>query len=143
MAGRGPLPKEHRQREYDTKRREAGTATVIRDGAIRGPALEGDFRPETLSWYETWRTSPQAQVFEATDWLRLALLAHLVNAYFIAPTTGALAEIRLNEERLGATRPDRLRARIRIVTPQVEESPALELAPSSDDARARMQTPCT
>jgi hypothetical protein len=27
------------------------------------------------SWYATWRRSPQAAVFEDTDWLRLAMLA--------------------------------------------------------------------
>jgi hypothetical protein len=139
MPGRGPLPSAQHQRERDTKRREAGIATVTRDGTIRGPALEGEFLPQTFSWYETWRTSPQAQVFEATDWLRLALLAHLVNAYFIAPTTGALAEIRLNEERLGATRPDRLRARIRIIAPETDESLSSSIAPSADDARARLK----
>jgi len=110
----GPLPKAERQRARDTRRREGEFVTVTADGRTRGPALKGDYRPETHAWYQTWRKSPQAHLFEATDWNRLILMAPLVDAYFARPNAAGLSEIRLNEERLGALYGDRLRARMHI-----------------------------
>jgi hypothetical protein len=114
MAGLGPIPNQQHQRERDTRRRQADSVTVTRDDVVRGPELRPGYGPETLAWYQTWRTSPQAQLFEATDWSRLALLAPIVDAHWSRATPSALAEIRLNEERLGATYVDRLRARMKI-----------------------------
>jgi len=114
MAGNGPAPKSHHQRERDTRRRQADVVKVKRDGVIRGPELKGDYSERTLEWYETWRRSPQARLFEETDWLRLSLLAPVVEAHYRSATTATLAEIRLNEASLGATVVDRLRARIRV-----------------------------
>jgi hypothetical protein len=114
MAGRGPAPKDQHQRERDTKRRQSDSVSVVDDGQRRGPDLGGDYTPAVHEWYETWRTSPQAALFEATDWQRLRMLAPLVQSYMTVPSTAALAEIRLNEERLGATYVDRQRAKIRI-----------------------------
>ncbi len=91
---------------------------VVADNRRRGPALVGEYGPETLAWYMTWRTSPQAQLFEATDWQRLQLLAPIVEGYYRKPSAAALGEIRMNEERLGATVVDRMRARIRVERPE-------------------------
>lgn len=99
------------------RRRNAPTHSdqiVTVDDELRGPELAGPFSPSTLAWFETWRRSPQAQLFEETDWSRLVLLAPIVDAYFRRPSAAALSEIRMNEERLGATVVDRMRARIRI-----------------------------
>lgn len=97
---------------------------VTDDGAVRGPdlldATGRDWSEPTKRWFETWRRSPQAQLFEATDWERLLTLVPLVEYYHSAPKppAAALSEIRLNEERLGATYVDRMRARIRIEQPE-------------------------
>lgn len=98
--------------------------TVIPDGEIRGPALKGTWDQSVLDWYEVWRRSPQAALFEETDWMRLQTLASIVQAYHRRPSAAALSEIRMNEERLGATYTDRMRARIIID----RESPEPELA---------------
>jgi hypothetical protein len=87
---------------------------VVEDGEVRGPELVGDFSPFTRDWYDTWRRSAQGQLFTSTDWLRVRMLAPLVDAYSRRPSAAAFSEIRLNEERLGATYVDRLRARIRV-----------------------------
>ncbi|QWY81824.1 terminase small subunit [Microbacterium phage Honk] len=133
----GPAPKTHRQRERDTRRRASEFTELEADGELRGPELIGSYGPETLAWYETWRRSPQAQLFEATDWSRLALLAPMVDKHFLNPSAAALGEIRMNEERLGATVMDRLRARIKITAP--DEAPKLalvtELKPNDIAAR--------
>lgn len=120
MAGMGPPPSEHkRRRNADTF--EGQGVTVPADGdALRGPELPHAalYGPQTVAWYETWRASPQAAVFVPTDWQRLIMLAPLVDAYYLEPSTKLLAEIRLNEGLLGATHADRLRARIKVEQPK-------------------------
>ena len=113
------------------RRRNAPThaeRSVTDDGLQRGPELPDGFDPAVVAWFETWRTSPQAQLFEATDWARLLMLAPIVQAYMRRPSAAALSEIRMNEERLGATVVDRMRARI--VIERNEAAPAL--APVTD-----------
>lgn len=115
MAGKGPLPKEQTQRERNSRRRDGGASVVYADDVVRGPEIEADrFSPQTLAWYKTWRRSPQAQLFESTDWLTLQLLAPLVEAQQRRPSASAAAEIRLTQERFGATVADRIRLRMRI-----------------------------
>ena len=106
---------------------------VERDGEIRGPELSGNWDQSVRDWYEVWRRAPQAALFEETDWMRLQTLAHIVQAYHRRPSAAALSEIRMNEERLGATITDRMRARINIVE---DEPPALaEVKPISSRER--------
>lgn len=110
--------------EGQRRRRNAPThdgITVTRDGQLRGPSLaeatgvpDEAWLPQVVAWWNTWRRAPQAQVFEETDWARLVMLAPIVEAYWKRPGAAALGEIRMNEERLGATITDRMRARIRI-----------------------------
>lgn len=101
------------------------TTALVRDDVLRGVPLEeatgvAEWLPQTLAWWETWRRSPQAQVFEETDWSRLAMLAAIVNSYWKKPGAAALGEIRMSEERLGATVVDRMRARMSISDPDLE-----------------------
>lgn len=97
--------------------------TVADDGQRRGPDLGPGYDPAVVSWFETWRTAPQAALFEATDWQRLLMLAPIVQAYHRRPSAAALGEIRMNEERLGATVVDRMRARIVIERDDAEAAP--------------------
>ncbi|MEV1157723.1 hypothetical protein AB0J27_20225 [Micromonospora chokoriensis] len=106
-----PKPDEARRRRNAPQH---GETVVTRDDAVRGPELGGAYGPETVAWYETWRRSAQAALFEDTDWSRLQMLARIVEAYYRRPSAAALGEIRMSEERLGATVVDRMRARIRI-----------------------------
>src|SRR4051794_28053343 len=113
MAGSGPAPKETR------RRRNADTyadvkASVVDDGERLGPPLTGAWSEQVLAWYEIWRTSPQAKTFVMTDWMRLRMVAPLLEDYLSKPTAMKLAEIRQNESLLGATHTDRLKARIKV-----------------------------
>ena len=134
----GPLPKETRQHERDTKRRIGEFVEVKRDGVLRGPTLakatgRSDWEPGTLAWWESWRRAPQAVLFETTDWQALALVAPLVNSHHRKPSAAAAAEIRMATSGLGGSYADRLRARIRIV-----EASTAEVVPiRSAGARAR------
>lgn len=111
-----------------------------RDGVIRGPSLaeatgrEG-WPPMVHRWWATWREAPQARDFEATDWMRLALLATFVESVLERPSAAALSEIRMNEERLGATVVDRMRARMTIA-PR-EDDAERHLAPVAPIGRKR------
>ena len=100
-----------------------GEHVLTDDDEIRGPELVGPFTEPTLAWYATWRRAPQAQLFQDTDSSRHALLAPIVEAYFRRPSTAAPSEIRMNEERLGATVVDRMRTRSRITDPEPEGTP--------------------
>ncbi|MDG4792690.1 hypothetical protein [Micromonospora sp. WMMD1082] len=112
-------PKPEGQRRRRNAPTHGETVLPADDGTLRGPELAEltagrEFRAETVAWFDDWRRSPQAAIFERTDWRRLATLAPIVDAYWRRPSAAALSEIRMNEERLGATVVDRMRARMRI-----------------------------
>lgn len=116
-----------------------GDQVVTPDAVVRGPELIGSYEPETIEWYMTWRTSPQAQLFEDTDWQRLLMLAKIVDAYMKRPSAAALGEIRMSEERLGATVVDRMRARIKIDRAPDNDTPA-EVVPIATARRKAAQS---
>jgi len=111
IPGRLPKPDEKRAR------RNAPTfeTTELAGGKAKAPALPGRAKlsKPTRAWWDTWKASPQADQFLATDWQRLLMLVPMVESYF-AGNLGLLAEIRLNEAKLGATPEDRLRLRWRM-----------------------------
>ncbi|UDL14775.1 terminase small subunit [Microbacterium phage Gretchen] len=127
----GPVPKLTHQRERDTKRRQNGSTALVDDGQLRGPEFPYDIiehpHPATVEWWETWRRSPQASIFQPTDWQTLKRAVRLQEDTMTAPraSAAAISELRLIEERLGATVVDRLRAKLTIVQP----SPVEALAP--------------
>jgi len=150
MAGTGPAPKaQRRRRNADTfadvqthvaapAQSTAPTFAQAVGALADGLAWPDGVRALVVSWWETWRTAPQAVAFLRTDWQRLAMLAPLVADYFTRPHHMKLAEIRQNEALLGATHVDRLRARIKVemATPDTGAVPA-DVA-VMDEYRARL-----
>jgi hypothetical protein len=139
-----PKPDDQRRR---TNAPTHGATVLTRDGETRGPELveltgRADWPPHVTAWFDRWRSSPMAAVFEDTDWSRLGLLAWCVDALAVAPSGALLAEIRMNEERLGATFTDRQRARMTIQEPaeiEGETAPVLSIVPKTrDDLRRRL-----
>ncbi|WP_263165416.1 hypothetical protein [Streptomyces sp. SCSIO ZS0520] len=119
MAGSGPPPSGNaRRRNADPV---AGTVLPANGFCGPSPDLPGghDYDTRTLGWYETWRSSPQAATFLATDWQRLHMLAELVEKYFEEPSKELLSEIRLNEAAIGALPADRARLRWSLGHPEV------------------------
>lgn len=150
MAGRGPAPKQQHQRERDTRRRQSGAVVLAADGVLRGPELPSAIlepHPETVAWWSTWRASAQAQLFEPTDWEALKRAALLHDYVWKSTTTpggkpsaAAISELRLIEERYGATYVDRQRARMEIT----QDKPDAEVVPlhavtGREDALARLK----
>src|SRR5690606_40516623 len=96
--------------------------------------LRDDWSPYVRQWYETWRRSPQAAYFLDTDWQRLGLLARAVAQVERKMSATLMGEIRMNEERLGATVTDRMRARMELEQAEQDKAPVLEIV----DAKARL-----
>ncbi len=122
MPGRGPAPKAVRSRPNDTARRQVEMTKVVQDGALRGPDLpENDWHPRTFAWWDTWRRSPQAQQFTATDWDFLLDTA-LLHSRLWNGEASAAAELRIRAAKFGATPEDRLRLKVQI-DQEAEQAP--------------------
>ena len=135
MAGRGPAPKPVRTRANDTARREAEMTAVVEDGQVRGPDLPDGlaWHERTRAWWETWRRSPQAQTFTATDWDFLLDTA-MLHSELWSGNAAVAAELRLRAAKFGATPEDRMRLKLQIDT-DAEAAPKRRAANSSRRAR--------
>lgn len=124
-----------------------GEREFAETGAVHGPTIEaatfqGDWPAPVVAWWEAWRRQPQAVSFQATDWQRLADLAPLRALLLDDLSPGErvkiLGEVRMNEERLGATYTDRRRAGIRITRDEsTPDGPGLASVTTIASARAR------
>ncbi|MEQ4716076.1 hypothetical protein [Nonomuraea sp. B19D2] len=137
MAGNGPAPKEGRVRRNADS---VDSITLDNPPLVEPPKLRGyaKYSAATREWWDTWKDSPQAAAFTSTDWMRLAMLAPLVEQYHAEPKTALLAEIRLNEERLGATVADRQRLRMKLSGPK-ESKPRLAPVKDITDRRKSLE----
>lgn len=123
------LPKENpaRRNKHDSisvERRE--------DGDLIGPELSWtiDWHPKTKVWWDAWRASPQAVLFEQTDWEELestALIHHSIwnnPRASVAQISAGLAEMRQRVAKFGATMEDRLKLRMKFADASVKEQKA-------------------
>jgi hypothetical protein len=141
MAGTGPAPKPDSQRRRRNTPTHGPERVVEPDGETRGPALVGEWPDLVHEWHETWRRSPQAALFEDTDWTRLQMIAPLVKRAFEG-SIAAMTEVRMSESLLGATMTDRLKARVRVDRPDDgdETGATLHALPSArEDLAARLK----
>lgn len=146
MAGRGFAPKETRSRARDSKARDAEMQRVEDDDEVRGPELPEGVLPDqeswhlrTVQWWETWRRSPQAQTFIATDWdflLDTALLHHVM---WTKGRWEFASEVRLRAAKYGATPEDRMRLKLKIETPADRAAPSPETPRSTSDRRKNLR----
>ncbi|PWK81714.1 hypothetical protein C8D88_116126 [Lentzea atacamensis] len=132
MAGRGRAPKDPEKRV----RRNADpipTAELTTDGELRGLELPADvlgegeeWHPQTLRWWNTWRSSPQAQTFLQTDWDFLLDTALMHHTMWAKGRWEFAAELRLRAAKFGATPEDRARLRMKVTDPDkpASDSPA-------------------
>lgn len=139
MAGKGAAPKPVLSRSNDQARREAASTKITPDDVVRGPELpEGDWHPRTVAWWQTWRTSPQAKTFLATDWDVLAETA-LMHTRLWNGEVSIAPELRLRVAKFGATVEDRLRLKMLIDT-DVDEAAASSKAAMPADRRRRLMS---
>ncbi|WP_406108888.1 hypothetical protein OG698_39570 [Streptomyces sp. NBC_01003] len=127
MGGRGPAPKDPTKR----RRRNAGEpeTVITNDEELRGPELPAgvlgeedgvpvEWHSMTQLWWNSWRTSPQAQTFVATDWLFLIDTALMHHTRWAKGRWEFASEVRLRAAKFGATPEDRARLKLK-----VDESP--------------------
>lgn len=124
MAGRGPAPTKDRSRRVRPNSSVPATTSVVPDDEVRGPELPGsyDWPAPTREWWETWRSSPQAQTFTDTDWGFLLDTA-LLHAELWAGNAAVASELRLRVAKFGATPEDRARLRLSIAEPEGPAKP--------------------
>ena len=127
MAGRGPAPKDTRSRARDQKRLEEALTIVTSDGTLHGPELPEGFEwpAATVTWWETWRLSPQAKTFTDTDWSFLVDTA-VMHAEFWLGDRSVAGELRLRVAKFGATPEDRMRLKIAVGEPAAPPAPKLK-----------------
>lgn len=77
-----------------------------------GNLTECVWSPLTLSWWEAWKTSPQASIFSASDWNSLLSTAFVAEQFFRTRKAAYASELRQREAAFGATPIDRLRLRM-------------------------------
>lgn len=109
------------------------TTTVVDDGLLRGPDLPADvlggqdWHLRTQVWWDTWRRSPQAATFTATDWDFLIDTALMHHTMWAKGRWEFAAELRLRAGKFGATPEDRARLRMQITAdPGTSAQPAEE-----------------
>lgn len=76
--------------------------------------MANPLRTFTEHWIRTWYYSEQAIYFTPTEWLRLPMVALLVNQYVDNPDKGLLAEIRRSESQFGSTYLDRYKMQLNL-----------------------------
>lgn len=140
MAGRGPAPKPSSERARRNKP-DFEPTVVSPDGSTRGPDLPEDFEwpSATVTWWNTWRESPQAQEFTDTDWSFLLDTA-VLHAEFWLGNRALAAELRLRAAKFGATPEDRARLKLEIGEPagRSAEPPKRLQSKTAGDRRQRL-----
>jgi hypothetical protein len=131
MAGRGFAPGREKDASQRRRRNKAAPVTVlVADGKVRGPELPDSYEwPDaTLNWWETWRTSAQAQKFTETDWLFLIDTAVLHADFWLGNHARSVAaELRLRVAKFGATPEDCARLRISVGEAGAPSAPVTKL----------------
>ncbi|MER6485755.1 hypothetical protein ABT264_19630 [Streptomyces virginiae] len=71
----------------------------------------------TQLWWDSWRTSAQAQTFAATDWLFLIDTALMHHTMWAKGRWEFASEVRLRAAKFGATPEDRARLKLKVDDP--------------------------
>lgn len=150
MAGRGPAPKDPMKR----RRRNAAdeSTTITSDDETRGPELPDsalalgvnpktgeayEWHPMTVIWWDTWRESPQAQTFTATDWAFLVDTALMHHSMWAKGQWTLAAEVRLRAAKFGATPEDRARLKLKVEDPVSPPQAPVQGSGNVSDIRSR------
>lgn len=142
MSGPAPKPGGLRQRRNRTSTAAQLQAEPRR--RRRTPKLPHDreWHALTLAWWrDVWR-SPMADEYLRSDEHGLTMLAVLVNAYWLEPSTKLLSEIRLQGGLFGLTPIDRRRLQwevSRAETAERRRAPATPRPAAGGDPRAVLQ----
>jgi len=114
MAGRGPAPKDPRDR---ARRNSSGIPMrFIESDPAPQPDLPAtmpdgsDWPEQTRQWWAMWGSNPRTVDYHSTDWAMLLDTA-VIHARFWLGDSFVAGELRLRVAKHGATPPDRARLR--------------------------------
>lgn len=131
MAGFGPPPNPNavRRNVVDTSHLEEDNEVPEK---LKKLQKRSSYSAMTQLWWDTWANSDQAPYFASTDWMRLQMLAPLVEQFYRKPGHFVMAEIRQSESLLGATLTDRMRLKMAALKDakskrEVEAPPTVEI----------------
>jgi hypothetical protein len=113
MAGRGPAPKDPRDRAHELAEHPH---RIVKSSPSPRPPLPAsmpdgsDWPEQTIKWWRMWADDPRTADYHATDWAMLLDTAVLHGLYWRGNTKVA-AELRLRVAKHGATPLDKTRLR--------------------------------
>ena len=129
-----PAPRK-RESELQRPRERRGTSTTaqVTKGTLREvtiPRVDPAWHPQAKKFFNSLKTSGQADFYQDSDWAFAVFLADEITAYKSAGNRSAmmLTAILQGMERLLLTEGDRRKARIELTEPPVEETPAALIA---------------
>lgn len=139
MAGLGPAPKPAGRRARRNADPVPQTVLEFRKGVqpVLPVFMPGDGEPwpaATVTWWQTWAESAQAELMTATDWSFLLDTA-VLHAALWAGDRSVAPELRLRVAKFGATLEDR--ARLRIVFATADEADGGKGSSSAPTSRER------
>lgn len=155
MAGIGPPPKpsetRRRRNKVVTEELPATGATSAKPPALPatykasspsgGPPVEVEFLPETIEWYETLCSSPEAAGLTPLNFLRLKDIAQLQDRFFRTGSLDVQKELRLQLAAFGATPADLRRTGREIPKAKDEKPSPVVDDPASNVRRLRAVDP--
>lgn len=136
MGSRGPVPKRSDQRRRRNKEGGEVVKAVV-DGEVRGPDLKGQHSAVGKRFYESLRTSGQAQFFEPSDWAAAELTVLAIDAFVKRPSAVMLSSITSAMSNLLTTEGDRRRVRMELERPDEDEEASADVS-WIEDARRRL-----
>ncbi|MEV4939548.1 hypothetical protein [Streptomyces zaomyceticus] len=123
---------------------------ITPDDELRGPELPegvlgvdeetGEFlpwHPRTVAWWESWRSSAQAQTFVATDWDFLIDTALMHHTMWAKGRWEFASEVRLRAAKFGATPEDRARLKLKVDDPTNAPQRPVQAAGNVTDITSR------
>jgi hypothetical protein len=113
----GPPPKPGSQRRPRNKT-QPSTRVAVHD-AVRGPELTGEHSEVAVRFWQSLRTSGQAEIYQPSDWSAAELVVVAIDAFTLKPQASMLASIRAGMAALLVSEADRRRVR-----EELERAPA-------------------
>ncbi|MCQ6554804.1 hypothetical protein NPS70_16585 [Streptomyces sp. C10-9-1] len=91
----------------------------------------------TQLWWNSWRTSAQAQTFTDTDWLFLIDTALMHHTMWAKGRWEFASEVRLRAAKFGATPEDRARLKLKVDDPTTRQQAPAQRPDNVSDINSR------
>jgi len=139
MTGRGPNRRRERARDAAVLELLPSTGKrygrpLPKDVLTDKDGNPAEWHPQTVAWWNAIRAWPLMENEPAVAWSYLVDVALLHHAMWSRGRVDLAGEIRLRLAKFGATRADREKLRVTVLTPGDETGPASKAAGTGDQA---------